>query len=192
MINRVWGLFIIIGIGYGFINGKVDLINQEIINSGKVALDLFLAIYPILILWVGIMAIAKESGLLNKLAKKLSPLLTFLFPEVPKGHEAYDYIASNVIVNLFGLGSAATPFGLKAMASLQKLNPKRDVASRSMITFLVMNTSGLSVIPTTIISLRMLHGSSEPTGVILPIVLATTASTVFGLFVDRILAKWRG
>lgn len=192
MINRVWGLFIIIGIGYGFINGKVDLINQEIINSGKVALDLFLAIYPILILWVGIMAIAKESGLLNKLAKKLSPLLTFLFPEVPKGHEAYDYIASNVIVNLFGLGSAATPFGLKAMASLQKLNSKRDVASRSMITFLVMNTSGLSVIPTTIISLRMLHGSSEPTGVILPIVLATTASTVFGLFVDRILAKWRG
>ncbi|MDD2489726.1 MAG: nucleoside recognition domain-containing protein [Bacilli bacterium] len=189
MINKIWAFFIIIGILYGFLTGNIDLINKEIINSAKTALDMFLTIFPIIVLWVGIMAIAKESGLLDKLAKMLSPLLTFLFPEIPKNHESFGFISSNIIVNIFGLGSAATPFGLKAMKSLQELNQKKDTASRSMITFLVMNTSGLSIVPTTVISLRMLHGSSNPTEVILPIILATTAATVFGLIMDRIVAK---
>lgn len=192
MINRIWAFFIIIGISYGLLTGNIKAINKEIINSTKVALDMFLVIFPVIILWVGIMEIAKEGGLLVKLTKVLEPLLKYIFPEIPKNHEAFGFISSNIIVNIFGLGSAATPFGLKAMQSLQTLNPNKDTASRSMITFLVMNTSGLSIIPTTIISLRMLHGSSDPTIILLPIILATTASTVCGLMMDRFLAKIKG
>ena len=133
--------------------------------------------------------IAEKSGLLQSLSLKLSPLLSKLFPEIPKGHESLGLIASNVISNIFGLGSAATPFGLKAMSSLQELNENKKVASRSMITFLVLNTSGLTIIPTTIISLRMMHGSSNPTIIVFACILSTTFSTIGGIIVDRILAR---
>ena len=135
------------------------------------------------------MNIAKVSGLLNKFANMISPLLHKLFPEIPKGHESLSYIASNIVVNMAGLGSAATPFGLKAMKSLQELNHKKDTASRSMITFLVLNTSGVTLIPTTIISLRMMYNSSDPTAIVFACILATLCSTVCGLFIDRIIGR---
>ena len=116
------------------------------------------------------------------------PFLRKLFPDIPSGHDSLSFIASNMIVNFFGLGNAATPFGLKAMKSLQELNDKKDVASRSMITFLVFNTSGLTLIPTTIISMRMLYGSNNPTEIVLPCILATFFSTAAGLIIDRFLA----
>ena len=100
------------------------------------------------------------------------------------------YISSNIIANMFGLGNAATPFGLKAMQSLQQLNKKKDTASRSMITFLVLNTSGVTIIPTTIISLRMMYGSSNPTGIVLPCIIITFLSTLSGLIIDRIFARF--
>ena len=112
---------------------------------------MIIKIFPVMALWLGLMNIAKNSGLLDKLSKKISPILKFLFPEIPKNHESLNYISSNIIANMFGLGNAATPFGLKAMKSLQKLNKNKDIASRSMITFLVINTSGVTIIPTTII-----------------------------------------
>lgn len=187
MVNKIWGFFIIVGTLFALCNGKIDVINEEILTSCKSALDLVIQLFPVIALWLGVMKIASSSGLLEKISYKISPVLRFIFPEIPKGHPALGYISSNIIANIFGLGNAATPFGLKAMESLQELNPKKEEASRSMITFLVLNTSGLTLIPTTIISMRMLYKSVSPTEIIVPCILATTISTIVGLLLDRIL-----
>lgn len=189
MINYIWAGFIILGIVYSVITNNFDAINTEILGSAKTTLDLIMKTFPLIALWTGIMNIAKESKLLEKFSKFISPLLNKLFPEIPKGHESLGYIASNIVVNIFGLGSAATPFGLKAMKSLQELNDDKKCASRSMITFLVLNTSGLTLIPTTVISLRMMYGSSNPTEIVITCLIATISSTVVGLIADRIFAR---
>lgn len=192
MVNIIWCGFIILGIVFSFITNKFDNINTEILNSTKTSLDMVIKIFPVMALWLGVMNIAKVSGLLDKISKKLSPLLRKLFPEIPESHESISLIASNVIANMFGLGNAATPFGLKAMQSLQSINNKKNTASRSMITFLVLNTSGLTIIPTTIISMKMMYGSSNPTDIVLPCLIASFISTVGGLIMDRILAcRWK-
>ena len=189
MVNIIWMILIFIGIFYGLITNKLDVINTSIVDSTKTSLDMLLKIFPVLALWMGLTKIAEKSKLLEKLSNGLSPLLTKLFPEIPKGHESLSLIASNMIANVFGLGSAATPFGLKAMNSLQKLNKKKDTATRSMITFLVINTSGLTIIPTTIISLRMMYGSLEPTKIVFACIISTVCATIGGIIMDRILAR---
>ena len=189
MVNIIWMVLIVIGISFGFVTNKLDVINTTIVDSTKVSLEMLFKIFPVVALWMGLTKIAEVSGLLKKLSNKLSPLLTKVFPEIPKGHESLSLIASNMIANIFGLGSAATPFGLKAMSSLQKLNKKKNVASRSMITFLVINTSGLTLIPTTIISLRMMYGSLEPTKIVFACILSTFFATLGGIIIDRILAR---
>ena len=189
MVNKIWGFFIIIGIIFCLFTDNVDVINNEILNSCKTALDMTFKIFPFMALWLGIAKIAEVSGLLKKLSLKLSGILKFIFPEIPKGHQSLSYISSNIIANMFGLGNAATPFGLKAMQSLQELNTKKDTASRSMITFLVLNTSGVTIIPTTIISLRMMYGSVDPTSIVFPCIIITFTSTFIGLIIDRILAR---
>ena len=189
MVNTIWLLLIIIGIIYAFLTGNLDKINTTIIDSTKVSLDMLLRIFPILALWMGFTEIAEKSHLLDKFSKLISPILGKLFPDIPKNHPAISYIASNVIANIFGLGSAATPFGLKAMDSLQELNSKKDTATRSMITFLVLNTSGLTIVPTTIISLRLMYGSLEPTKIVGACLISTICATVGGLVVDKILAR---
>lgn len=192
MVNIVWGVFIIIGIGFSFFNGKIDLINDEIITSGKVALDLLLEMLPMLALWMGLMGIAEDSGLLKLIAKKLSFVLKKLFPSIPDGNPALGLIASNVAINMAGLGSAATPCGLKAMKELQKINKDKDVASTAMITFLVLNTGGVTIIPTTIISMRVLHGSVNPTEVIPTCIIATFCSCMAGLLLDYFIRRKNG
>jgi len=189
MVNIIWMFLIIIAIAYGLINNNLETINTTIVDSTKVSLDMLFKIFPVVALWMGLMKIAETSKLLEKLSMKLSPFLTKLFPDIPKGHESLSLIASNMIANIFGLGSAATPFGLKAMSSMQKLNKKKDTASRSMITFLVINTSGLTIIPTTIISLRMMHGSSDPTKIVFACIISTMCATIGGIIVDRVLAR---
>lgn len=189
MVNTIWLLLIIIGIIYAFLTGNLDKINTTIIDSTKVSLDMLLRIFPILALWMGFTEIAEKSYLLDKFSKLISPILGKLFPDIPKNHPAISYIASNVIANIFGLGSAATPFGLKAMDSLQELNSKKDTATRSMITFLVLNTSGLTIVPTTIISLRLMYGSLEPTKIVGACLISTIFATVGGLVVDKMLAR---
>ncbi len=189
MVNKIWGFFIIIGIIFCLFTDNVDVINNEILNSCKTALDMTFKIFPVMALWLGIAKIAEVSGLLKKLSLKLSGILKFIFPEIPKGHQSLSYISSNIIANMFGLGNAATPFGLKAMQSLQELNTKKDTASRPMITFLVLNTSGVTIIPTTIISLRMMYGSVDPTSIVFPCIIITFTSTFIGLIIDRILAR---
>lgn len=189
MINIIWLILISVGILYGLFTNNLEVLNNTIVDSTKISLDMLIKIFPVLALWMGFTKIAEKSGLLNKLSLKLSPLLSKLFPEIPKGHESLGLMASNMISNIFGLGSAATPFGLKAMTSLQKLNKKKDTASRSMITFLVVNTSGLTIIPTTIISLRMMYGSTNPTIIVFACILSTFFATLGGIIIDRILAR---
>ena len=189
MINIVWVLLIVIGIIYGIVNNNVEVINSTIVDSTKISLDMLIKIFPVLALWMGLTKIAEKSGLLNKLSLKLSPFLNKIFPEIPKGHESLGLIASNIIANLFGLANASTPLGLKAMDSLQKINKNKKVASRSMITFLVINTSGLTLIPTTIISLRMMHKSTNPTIIVFACILSTICATIGGLIVDKVLAR---
>ena len=128
MVNIIWMVLIFIGIIYGLLTNNLEVINTSIVNSTKVSLDMLFKIFPVLALWMGLTKIAEKSRLLEKLSKGLSPFLTKLFPEIPKGHESLSLIASNMIANMFGLGSAATPFGLKAMSSLQTLNKKKDTA----------------------------------------------------------------
>ena len=189
MVNIIWMVLIATGILYGLFTNNFEIINTTIVDSTKISLEMLFKIFPVLALWMGITKIAEDSGLLKKLSNKLSPLLTKFFPEIPKGHESLSLIASNMIANIFGLGSAATPFGLKAMSSLQKLNKNKKVASRSMITFLVINTSGLTIIPTTIISLRMMYGSSEPTKIVFACIISTFFATLGGILIDRFLAR---
>lgn len=189
MVNIIWMILIAIGILFGLFTNNLETVNSTIVDSTKVSLDMLFKIFPVVALWMGLMKIAEESNLLKKLSEKLSPFLTKLFPEIPRGHESLSLIASNMIANIFGLGSAATPFGLKAMESLQKLNKKKDTATRSMITFLVINTSGLTIIPTTIISLRMMYGSVNPTSIVFACILSTTLATIGGIIIDKILAR---
>jgi len=189
MMNYIWTLFIVIGICYGVLTGKVDLINQEIISSGQSTLDLFLMSAPLMVLWSGIMQIAKDAGLLSKLAKLMSPLFRLIFPELDSNDEALEYIASNLTINMLGIHNASTPFGLKAMKCLQEKNQKKDTATRSMITFLVLNTSGVTLIATDILAVRMMYGSSNPTELLFPTLLATITNTILALLVDFLLYK---
>lgn len=188
MMNKIWGVFIIIGVVYSFFTGNISIINSEILSCGETVLNMIMKLFPIMALWLGIMKIASVSGLLKKMSIILYPITRFIFPDIPKDSDVISLITSSFVFNMFGLGNASTPIGLKTMKSLKDLSGS-DVASSSMITFLVLNTTGFTIIPTTIISLRMMHGSSNPSGVIIPCLLASLSSTVFGLIIDRFYRK---
>ena len=189
MVSIVWGGLLLIGIIYSFMSGNVSLVNDEVLKSSAQALEMFLTMFPVIVLWMGLMQIASDSGLLSKIAYKFSFVLKRLFPSIPEGHESLGLIASNIIVNMVGLGGAATPFGLKAMEKLQELNPQKDTATPAMITFLVLNTSGVTLIPTSIISLRAMYGSANPSEIIAPALFATICSTIAGLSVDYMIRR---
>ena len=191
MVSYIWFFLIIIGIVYSLLTGNVTNINESILTNGAEALELMLSIFPVIVLWSGIMKIAEDAGLLVKFAKFLEPILSKLFPSVPKDNPALGYIASNIAANMMGLGSAATPFGLKAMSELQKINEKKDTASTAMITFLVLNTAGVTIVPTTVLALRIAHGSANPSEIILPGVIATFCSSLGGLLLDYFIRKRR-
>ena len=191
MINYIWGVFIILGITYSIINKDPNLTNN-LLTSGKASIDMILTILPLMCLWLGITKIAEASSLLTLVSKKLSKVVRIIFPEIPKDHPAIGYISSNIVMNMLGLGNAATPFGIKAMEKLKELNKNKDVASRSMITFLVINTSSVTIIPTTVISLRLLHGSMDASEIIPVTILTTFISTFIALILDRIFyLVWR-
>ena len=185
MINYLFASFFIIGIIYSLITNNFN-IGTEMLNASKSSIELILSIIPTICLWLGIMNIAKKSGLLDKLSKVLTPILQLIFPEIPKDNICFSYIGTNIIMNMLGLGNAATPFGLKAIKEMQLLNQKKDTASRSMITFLIINTASVTVMPTTIISLRMLHGSVTPESIIPYVIITSSLSCIFGLIIDRL------
>ena len=189
MINKIWFLFISIGIVFGIINNKIDLINTQIIKSAKDSLDIFLNIFPTLVLWVGVMNIVSESGLLIKISNFMYPLFKHIFPDIKKCDEALSYISSALTANFLGMSNAATPFSIKAMKSLQEINTNKECASRSMITFLLINSTGFVLVPTTVISLRMMYKSINPTKIILPTLLITFLSTIIAIILDKMINK---
>lgn len=186
MINYIWAFFIILGITYGIITNNISVINKTLITSGTSAIELIFKLIPLMCLWLGVMKIAEDSNLINILSKHLSKIISPLFPELKGDTKSITYISSNIILNMLGVGNAATPFGLKAMQEMQKLNKNKDTASRSMITFLVINTSSVTLIPSTIISLRVLNNSSNPTSIVPLCIISTFTSSLIGLLLDRL------
>ena len=189
MVTIIWTFLIVIGVLYSLLTGNIGIINNTVLVSGNKALELVMSLLPTIVLWSGIMQIAEDAGMLTKFSNFLYPILKKLFPSVPKNNKALGYISSNIAANMLGLGSAATPFGLKAMDELQKINEKKDTASRAMITFLVLNTAGVTIIPTTIIAIRLAYGAANPTDIIFPAVIATSCSCFSAVFIDYLIRR---
>jgi spore maturation protein A len=187
MINKIWFLLVFVGIMFSFISGNND-IGDVILNTSYDTLDMLMSIAPLVVLWSGIMNIASDSGLLYRFSCILKPFLKLLMPTV-KGDKAFEYISSNIAANMLGLGSVATPAGLKAMKELEKENKTPGRATDGMITFLVLNTSGVTIIPMTVIALRMGYGSVNPMNIIIPSIIATLISTISGLTLDYIIRR---
>lgn len=185
MVNIIWMSMLIIGIIFAAINGNMDAVNEAVFKGAQDAVTICIGLISILVFWLGLMKIAQASGLLEGLAKIMKPIATKLFPDVPSNHPAMGYILSNMTANIFGLGNAATPMGIKAMEQLKVLNDNKDSASRSMITLLAINTASITLIPTTVISIRMNYGSVNPTEIVGTTLIATTCSTIAAILIDR-------
>ena len=165
-----------------------DIINSTFDNS-KTAFEISLGLTGVLSLWMGVMKIGEKGGAVNALSRILSPVFTRLFPDIPKGHPATGHIFMNIAANMLGLDNAATPLGLKAMESMQELNPKKDTATNPMIMFLVLNTSGLTIIPVSIMVYRAQMGAAQPTDIFIPILLATFAATLAGIIITSLYQR---
>jgi spore maturation protein A len=185
MVNIIWVAMTVIGIVFAIFNGTMAEVNEAVFRGAKEAVTLCIGLISILVFWLGMMKIAEDAGLLKKLAFLFRPVVTRLFPDVPKDHPAMGYILSNMMANMFGLGNAATPLGIKAMEQLKSLNGGKSEASRSMITFLAINTSSLTLIPTTVIAIRMNYHSASPTEIVGPTLIATFCSTLGAIMIDR-------
>jgi spore maturation protein A len=185
MVNYIWVIMTLIGIVFGIVNGTLEEINKAIFVGAKEAVTLCIGLISVLVFWLGMMRIAEESGLLEGLAKVFRPIVKRLFPEVPPDHPAMGYILSNMIANMFGLGNAATPLGIKAMEELQELNGGKKTASRSMVTFLAINTASITIIPSTVIAIRLNYHSSSPTEIVVPTLIATIISAIGAILIDR-------
>lgn len=185
MVNYIWVIMTLIGIVFGIVNGTLEEINKAVFVGAREAVTLCIGLISVLVFWLGMMRIAEESGLLEGLAKLFRPIVKRLFPEVPPDHPAMGYILSNMIANMFGLGNAATPLGIKAMEELQVLNGGKKTASRSMVTFLAINTASITIIPSTVIAIRMTYHSSSPTEIVVPTLIATIISAIGAILIDR-------
>jgi spore maturation protein A len=185
MVNYIWVFMTLVGIIFALINGTMEEVNKAIFVGAKEAVTLCIGLISILVFWLGMMRIAEESGLLDRLSKLFRPLVKRLFPEVPGNHPAMGYILSNMIANMFGLGNAATPLGIKAMEELKQLNGGKNSASRSMVTFLAINTASITIIPTTVIAIRMNYNSASPTEIVVPTLIATIISMLAAVLIDR-------
>lgn len=189
MINYIWYFMIVIGVIIGVANGNLEAVTQSAMDSAALAVQMIIGFVGIWALWLGLIKVAEESGAINILTKVLSPIIRRIFPEVPRDHPAMGAMLMNMAANMMGLGNAATPMGLKAMEELQKLNRIKTRASNAMCTFLVINTSSITLIPTTVIALRLSTGSKNPTEIIGTAIIATIISTVVGILVSKLLEK---
>ncbi|MBM4167462.1 MAG: nucleoside recognition protein [Ignavibacteria bacterium] len=166
-----------------------NVTNDGIFSSAKTAVTLAIGLIGIMALWLGIMKIAEESGLISKIALLLKPIMTRIFPDVPAEHPAMGAMIMNISANMLGLSNAATPFGLKAMEHLNSLNKKVGTATDAMCTFLVINTSNVQLIPATVIAIRASLGSHNPTEILGAAIVATTVNTIVGVIVVKLLAR---
>lgn len=189
MVNFVWLAMLLAGIAAAAGNGNIQVVTSAAMAGAAQSISVILEIAAVMMLWMGLLACAEKSGLVELLARLVRPMARKLFPHVPANHPAMGSIVMNMSANLLGLGNAATPFGLKAMAELQKLNPQKDTATDDMITFLILNTSAVTLIPALVISLRIGAGSLAPEEIVGATILATLAGTVAGLLAHHIMKK---
>lgn len=194
MLNFLWAGMILLGVAYGAATGRIEDVSNGFIEGGGEAVSLCITMLGIVSLWTGVMEIARKSGLIAGLKKKIAPLIKWLFPDVPPEHPASEYIAINLIANFCGLGWAATPAGLKAMEALAALQDERaghhvTKASDAMCAFLVINISSIQLIPVNIIAYRAEYGSVNPAAIIIPGIIATTISTLAGVIFCKIKYK---
>lgn len=191
--NYLWGIMIITGVVYAAFNGTLPEVTEAALSSAKEAVTLSITMMGIMSFWVGIMRIAENAGIIEGATKKLMPVLNFLFPDIPKGHPANQYIATNMIANIFGLGWAATPAGLKAMEALSDLQKEREktdlhIASKEMCIFLIINISSLQLIPVNMIAYRQQYGSVDAVGIIAPAIIATCISTAAAIIFCKVVS----
>lgn len=189
MIGYLWGGMICLAIIMAAVNGRIDTVTPTLFDSAGNAVAVAITLISIMTFWLGIMKIIEKSGMIEVFKSFLKPLAFFLFPKIPRHHPAMNAILMNMSANLLGMGNAATPFGIKAMEDMQKLNPVPEEASDEMCTFLAINTSSLTVLPTTVIALRIATGSVNPTEIVITTVIATFCSTTVALTADRIFRK---
>lgn len=191
MLNYLWALMILIGIVFGSLTGNIEAVGNAAIESGKDAVSLCITMLGVVTMWTGMMKIAERAGIIAQASKLLEPFINFLFPNIPKGHKSREYISTNFISNIFGLGWAATPAGLKAMKELSNLQETRkldrSIASNEMCTFLVINISSLQLIPVNIIAYRSQYGSVNPAVIIAPAIVATLISTLVGVIFCKLM-----
>ncbi|MGY4690166.1 nucleoside recognition domain-containing protein [Salibacterium sp. K-3] len=185
MVHYIWMFLLAAGITTAMFNGRMEDVSEAVFTGAEEAVTLCFGLISVMVFWLGMMNVARQSGLLDRFTKWLRPAAVRLFPEIPADHPAMGYILSNMTANLMGLGNAATPMGIKAVKEMKKLNDNKDEASRSMITFMALNTAGLTLIPTTVIAIRMNYGSSEPAEIVGAAILATACSTAAALVIDR-------
>ena len=196
VLNYIWIAFFLIAFVIGLVRfvfmGDTEVfpaMMNSTFSSAKTAFEISLGLTGVLSLWLGVMKIGERGGVVNVLARVLSPVFTKLFPDIPKGHPATGSIFMNIAANMLGLDNAATPLGLKAMEQLQSLNTKKDTATNPMIMFLVLNTSGLTIIPVSILVYRAQLGAAQPTDVFIPILIATFVSTLAGIIVTSLYQR---
>jgi len=194
MLNYIWAFMILAGILYAALTGNLQPMTEAVLDSAGEAVSLCLSMAGVVSLWMGLMEIAVQSGLVQSLCTGISPFLNFLFPHIPGGHKSREFIATNFIANILGLGWACTPAGLKAMEQLAELekergNTQRHIASAEMCAFLVMNISSLQLIPVNMIAYRQQYGSVNPAGIILPAILSTLGSSFVAVCFCKLMSR---
>lgn len=185
MVNKIWLALILIGFIFAALKGDISIVTQAAFEGAATGVTVCFGLISVLVFWLGIMQLAQDSGLVSKISKLLGPIVSFLFPDVPKNHPAMGYILSNMSANLLGLGNAATPMGIRAMQELQELNPDKETASAAMCTLLALNTASITLIPTTLIAIRLNYHSANPTEIVGSTLLATAIATMAAIMADR-------
>ena len=189
MINFIWCGMIVIGIIVGTLTGNIEAVSTTAIEWAETAVELSLGLIGVMALWLGLMKIAEEAGIVRGMGLLMKPIMVRLFPEVPADHPAMGSIVANMAANFFGLGNAATPLGIKAMQELQDLNENKDEASNAMVMFLAINTSSITLISSSIIAYRSAAGAANPADVIGPTIIATAVSTTVAIIACKVLEK---
>ena len=189
MLNMIWPVFIIISFSYAIFSGNLESLNSSIFESVSDAVNLSITMLGTMCLWNGIMKIASETKIIDKLTKFLKPIIHFLFPKIKRNSNAEKEISMNMVANILGLGNAATPLGLKAMQSMQKDNPKKDTLTDSMAMFVILNTASIQLIPTTVIAIRNSLSSEKATAIVFPVWIATICAAIAGITATKLFIR---
>jgi spore maturation protein A len=189
MLNYIWLALVILAVVLGGINGKVDEVTKAAIDSASASVTIALGLIGVMALWLGIMKIAENSGLMTLVARAIAPVMRRLFPEVPPDHPAMGSMLMNIAANMLGLSNAATPLGLKAMEDLNRLNLHPGIASNAMCMFLTINTAGIQLVPASMIGILASAGSRDPTAIIGTTLAATATALVAGITTAKLLEK---